>query len=146
MVSPIQSTNRAYHCRWNSAGTTENRKNLRGGRRASGLSSTLRKRKGWTISERRDNPDAGAGIFAAFQTGGGMTRCSGSCPKVEGLFRPVGCHEQTTHVRARPEKKRAAPEATWPGPKERSERRRLGQTSGISERITWNPKVASGIS
>jgi hypothetical protein len=46
-------------------------------------------RKGWTIFETTDNPDAGAGIFAAFQTVGGMTRCLGSCQKVEGLFRPV---------------------------------------------------------
>jgi hypothetical protein len=29
----------------------------------------------------------------------------GSCPMVEKLFRPVSCHEQTTHVGPRPEKK-----------------------------------------
>jgi hypothetical protein len=41
MVSRIQSTNRAYHCRRNSTGTTENRKNLSGERRVSVLSSAL---------------------------------------------------------------------------------------------------------
>ena len=37
-------------------------------------------RKGWTIFERTDNPDTGAGIIAVFRTDGGMTRCLGSCP------------------------------------------------------------------
>src|SRR6266404_4978837 len=41
-------------------------------------------RKGWTVSERTNNPETGAGIFAAFRIGGGMARCLGSCPEVEG--------------------------------------------------------------
>ena len=70
----------------------------------------------------------------------------GSCPMVEELFRPVSCHEQTTHVGASRKKKAVAPEVARPATKERSERRKLGQISGVSERIVWNPNFASGIS
>jgi hypothetical protein len=45
-------------------------------------------RKGWTISERTDNPAAELELFAVFRTGGGMTRCLGSCPDGGGTIPP----------------------------------------------------------
>jgi hypothetical protein len=54
------------------------------------ISSILRtgERKGWTISERTDNPAAELELLAVFRTGGGMTRCLGSCPNGGGTIPP----------------------------------------------------------
>jgi hypothetical protein len=55
------------------------------------FSSILRtdEEKAGRFPKERIIPTAELELFAAFRTGGGMTRCFGSCPKVEGLFRPV---------------------------------------------------------
>jgi len=45
-------------------------------------------RKGWTIFETTDNPDAGVGMIAVFRADGGMTRCPGSCPDGGGTIPP----------------------------------------------------------
>jgi hypothetical protein len=54
------------------------------------ISSILRmgERKGWTIFETTDNPDAGVGMIAVFRADGGMTRCPGSCPDGGGTIPP----------------------------------------------------------
>jgi hypothetical protein len=54
------------------------------------ISSILRtgERKGWTIFETTDNPDAGVGMIAVFRADGGMTRCPGSCPNGGGTIPP----------------------------------------------------------
>jgi hypothetical protein len=54
------------------------------------ISSILRtgERKGWTIFETTDNPDAGVGMIVVFRADGGMTRCPGSCPNGGGTIPP----------------------------------------------------------
>jgi len=69
------------------------------------------RRKDSTISERTNNPDSGAGMICRLSNRRRHDMVSeGSCPMVEKLFRPVSCHEQTTHVGARRKKKAVAPE------------------------------------
>jgi hypothetical protein len=55
------------------------------------ISSILKtdKEKAGPFPKERIIPIPELELFAAFRTGGGMIRCLGSCPKVEGLFRPV---------------------------------------------------------
>jgi len=55
------------------------------------ISSILKtdKEKAGPFPKERIIPIPELELFAAFRTGGGMIGCLGSCPKVEGLFRPV---------------------------------------------------------
>src|SRR6266853_1733827 len=72
----------AHHCRRNSFGTRENRKNL--------LDFRTGERKGWTIFAKTDNPDAGAGIICRLSNRRRHDKVSwGLAPTVEELFRPV---------------------------------------------------------
>jgi hypothetical protein len=62
-------------------------------------------RKGWTIFETTDNPDAGVGMIAFFRADGGMTRCSVLPRRWRNHSALLARHEQTIHVGSRPEKK-----------------------------------------
>jgi hypothetical protein len=64
------------------------------------------KRKGWTIFETTDNPDAGVGMIAVFRADGGMTKVSWVLPRRwRNHSARLARHEQTIHVGARPERK-----------------------------------------
>jgi hypothetical protein len=80
MISRISQSTNGYQCLSNLLGTTENRKNF--------LDFEDGERKGWTIFETTDNPDAGVGMIAVFRADGGMTRCLGSCPDGGGTIPP----------------------------------------------------------
>src|SRR6266480_7190143 len=114
------------------------------------ISSILRtgERKGWTVSERRDNPDPGAGIICRLWNRRRHDKVSCVLPRRWRDYSALlACHEQTTHLGARPEKAAVAREIARASSREKSERWKLGgQISGVNKRIVWNPNVASRIS
>jgi len=77
------------------------------------ISSILRtsERKGWTISERTDNPDTGAGIICRLSNRRRHDKVSWVLPRRWRNYSALlARHEQTIHVGSRPEKKAVARE------------------------------------
>src|ERR1700756_2021614 len=66
-------------------------------------------RKGWTIFERRDNPDAGAGIICRLSNRRRHDKVSWVLPRRWRNYSALlARHEQATHVGARPKKRTVA--------------------------------------
>src|SRR6266496_6091797 len=87
-------------------------------------SSILRtgERKGWTVSQRRDNPDPGAGIICRLSNRRRHDKVSWVLPRRWRDYSALlACHE-TTHVGPRPEKAAVAREIARPSSKEKTER------------------------
>ena len=77
------------------------------------ISSILRtsERKGWTVSQRRDNPDPGAGIICRLSNRRRHDKVSWVLPRRWRDYSALlACHEQTTHLGPRPEKAAVARE------------------------------------
>jgi hypothetical protein len=73
--------------------------------------SILRTKKSWTISERKDNADTGAGIILpSFEQTAARQGVLGLAPTVERHSALLARHEQTIHAGSRPEKKAVAHE------------------------------------
>src|SRR6266480_5001213 len=89
-------------------------------------------RKGWTVSQRRDNPAPGAGIICRLWNRRRHDKVSWVLPRRWRDYSALlACHEQTTHLGPRPEKAAVAREIARASSKEKSERWKLGgQISG----------------
>src|ERR1700730_202723 len=93
----------AHHCRRNSFGTRENRKNL--------LAFEDGRKKRLDVSERTDNPDTGAGIICRLSNRRRHDKVFWVLPRRWRNYSALlARHEQTIHAGSRPEKKAVARE------------------------------------